>query len=311
LAGWFDWQDTIVGGNQPFLLARDDGFGSALPFFISPNMRDIGEASRLDIDVRTKSNALPRYDGCGGEQCTTEQLEGIDITLGIDCLSLDNLALAFASNISNNISQTTTQAAQRLTALVNCARGPMSLLFEAINIMDGSQLLVFIPKVKFSITKNRRYISDDFGEITLTGRVLHAGPVAAGYSPWWNETTLRCLPPPPPVVYGSSISFSCDSNDSFQFRLVLQINSNDPSGTYSVIDGAGNPLAFNVNFAGSILNPVPHVQGQLGLGYGTTSNYMVNAAGIESDLKFQTWSLLHLETGTIVSTAVVPSCQLS
>jgi hypothetical protein len=189
LCDWQGWQQRDdIGSIEPFLLLGNVGF--------SRDFRDIGEAARLDIDVRTKSNVLPRYDGCGGEQCATEQLEGIDITLGIDCLSEENLALAFAANVQPVVDISESMTIRRLNALVQCARRPMSLLFDAVNAIDGSQTLVFVPKIKFSIIKNRRFISDDFGEITLTGRILHAGAVAAGHSPWWEETTLRCLPPP-------------------------------------------------------------------------------------------------------------------
>lgn len=311
LAGWLDWQNTdLVGNQEPFVLARDDGGGVVLPLAITSAMRDIGEAARLDIDVRTKSNSLQRYDGCGGEQCATEQLEGIDITLGIDCLSIENLALAFAANTSASISQTSTQTAQRLNALVQCARTPMALLFEAINVMDGSMLLVFIPKVKFSIAKNRRFISDDFGEITLTGRVLHAGSVGPGHSPWWDETTVRCLPqsPAPALVFTSSIQLTCQPEGGV-FLFFLSIQSQDPTGTYEVTDAAGETLTFPTLVDGATFNPRAHFQLSTPFYLSSVESiYIAQAAGQESLIAGQTWTLTHLESGTVVSTAVVPLC---
>ena len=177
LCGWKEWQQTSgAGAFEPFILPNPL-LGPFAALQISSAMRDVGEASRLDLDIRTRSERLQRYDCCAGEQCATEQLEGVDITLTIDCVNLDNLKLAFAGQLSELPSIPSPASGlgiSRLAALVKCAREPMALLFEGINAVDGSQVFVFLRKVKFGVAKNRRYLSDDFAEITLTGSLLQA-----------------------------------------------------------------------------------------------------------------------------------------
>lgn len=186
--------------------------------WLSAAWRDVGEASRLDLTVRSKTSSLPRYDGCGGVQCATEKLEGIDINLGLDCLDWANLMLAFAAtatdlpaevpglswgynwgggwgweaDLANTGSLLPHGVPQtRLAMLTRCAREPMSVLFEGKNLIDGSSLWVHVPKVKFQLAQNRSFLSQDFGELQLTGMVLHAGARSTGlpsvFSPYWDE----------------------------------------------------------------------------------------------------------------------------
>jgi hypothetical protein len=95
LAPWDSWQ-------QGWAHASPIVFDAATQApIIAPAFRDVGEANRLDLDVRTKTNALPRYDGQGGEQAATETLEGIDVTLGLDCLNFANLLQALRGQLTN------------------------------------------------------------------------------------------------------------------------------------------------------------------------------------------------------------------
>jgi hypothetical protein len=196
LCDWQAWQGQPNSGTEEPFTAPED-FTFPRPFVLSDAMIDVGEAARLDLDVRTRSSALPRYDGSGGEQCATEQLEGIDLTLSLDCVNYSNLALAFNSQVIQNINSAAGYPTQlQIDALVKPARRPMALIFEGTNAVDGALLLVFIPKVKFAIAKSRRFISDDFADITMTGKVLHYGQGIAGSIPWWRETHNFCFQPP-------------------------------------------------------------------------------------------------------------------
>lgn len=200
LAPWDGWQQAY-GYQYGF------SYGMADPL-LSPAFRDVGEANRLDLDVRTRKHSLQRYDGCGGVQCATEQLDSIELTLGLDCLDWDNLALAFAATRTDLASEVDGQAygfayglnygmdsasvprgtpLTRLAMLTRCARKPMALLFEGTNAVDGTSIWTFVPKVKLHIAASRRFISDDIADLTLTGTVLHAGDRGVGYSPWWDE----------------------------------------------------------------------------------------------------------------------------
>jgi hypothetical protein len=200
LAPWDAWQ-------QAYGYHYGLSYGIADPL-LSDAFRDVGEANRLDLDVRTRKHTLQRYDGCGGTQCATEQLDTIELTLGLDCLDWDNLELAFAATRTDIAVEAAGQAygygygynygvdiaslprgtpMARLAMLTKCARKPMAILFEGRNAVDDTSIWTFIPKVKLHIAPSRRFISDDIAELTLTGTVLHAGERGQGYSPWWDE----------------------------------------------------------------------------------------------------------------------------
>ena len=82
LAPYDAWQAAWPDPHQP---TRWDGSQT----LISPAMRDIGEVSRIDIDVRTTTQSLPLYTGCGGEQCSNEQCSGRCIDEPEPCRSGD------------------------------------------------------------------------------------------------------------------------------------------------------------------------------------------------------------------------------
>jgi hypothetical protein len=219
LAPWDSWQQSWgyhwgqSWGQQADPISFDPSTNTTL---VAPAFRDVGEANRLDIDVRTKTNALPRYDGCGGEQCATEMLDGIDVTLGLDCLSWANIVQAFNGQLTELDFEIPNQqswgydwgsgwganpapvdpltgqalpipqgvAIARMAMFAKCYNKPVALLFEGRNVMTGAGMTVFIPKLKLGMAKRMPLISDDIADLTLTGRVLHAGDRGPGRSPY-------------------------------------------------------------------------------------------------------------------------------
>lgn len=203
LAPWDAWQQSWgYGFGQSFGMADAlQSLGSADSLF-----RDVGEASRLDIDVQTRINTLRRYDGRGGSGAETEQLDKINLVLNLDCLDWDNLALAFAATRTElsdelpgdswgfdygaNFGMQTSSHGLRLARfamLTQLARKPMAVVFDGINAIDGRGVKVFIPKVKLHLAPKRQLITDDMAELSLSGTILHAGDRGEGFSPWWDE----------------------------------------------------------------------------------------------------------------------------
>jgi hypothetical protein len=202
LCNWDAWQPSVVEGEvqtlptegeqQPFSIYYVDNVPVVT---INQVFRDVGEASVLDLNVRTRTDTLPRYDGFGGVDCTTELLEGVDLTLSMDCLSDANLALAFGGSTQSLTSPPQLPSTRNTMRLV--PQKPQAVLFEGVNAVGGATQLFFIPKVKLRLAKNRRFLSDDFGQIAITGEVLSAmlpNAIAPGEGPssligWWQETT--------------------------------------------------------------------------------------------------------------------------
>lgn len=199
LAPWNAWQQGWAYPT-PCFFNSTTGLVETAPAFI-----DIGEANRLDIEIRSKTQTLPRYDGCGGEQCATETLEGVSLSLGLDCLNWSNLSLAlrgalseinteipnqqswgfdWGANWGTNFNPINPLTGQPLplpqgapiaqnAALKACFSQPVALLFQGRNAITGTGLTVFVPKVKLALAKTRPIISDDIAQLSLSGTVLY------------------------------------------------------------------------------------------------------------------------------------------
>lgn len=173
---------------------------------IAPAFRDVGEANRLELNFRTKITAIPRYDGLGGEQSTVERLDGIDAMLGLDCVNVANLLQAFGGVAidmpfqingvdgygydwglnwgANTTSAVPLPSGVPVVQILPDLRQtpPMALLFEGRNAITGTGVLVFIPKLQFSLAKRRVFISDDIAELSLTANVLRTGLYDQAYT---------------------------------------------------------------------------------------------------------------------------------
>ena len=93
---------------------------------------------------------------------------------------------------SLNTTGTNSTPLVRLAMLTQCQREPMAALFEGINAIDGSSVKVYIPKLKLHLANNRRLITDDMAELSLTGTVLHAGLSPTQIAGYYQQIIWFC-----------------------------------------------------------------------------------------------------------------------
>lgn len=144
-----------------------------------------------------------------------------------------------------------------------------------------------------------------------TAKVLDCAGVAVGYGVNQSKCAPPCPcpatcgptaassppPPPPPLQFIGTLSPACSNIDPRpSFRVYWTIAGLSATGDYVVRDAA------NVD----ITPTVPHITGTAdAFDIGTS---FLSISGTEPSLAGQTWSLVHVASGTVLSTAVVPFC---
>jgi hypothetical protein len=122
-----------------------------------------------------------------------------------------------------------------------------------------------------------------------------------------NMLNIGVINAPPTVWPSEAISPSLNLNCyaervAPEFHIANFIHSGCPSGSYAIYDGNRNL----VDLSEAQPNPYQHAQGGAAFGWGAPSS---NFAAIDEALYVgETWTQVHLESGTVVNSVAVPHC---
>ena len=129
----------------------------------------------------------------------------------------------------------------------------------------------------------------------------------------------------PAVVVSSTVIPACVAPAPFNFQFLLfcspdaflppgvveinvEVDANGPVGDYEIRFADGTPLQFGTVMPLGITVPRNSGQFVIETSFGLATSQFPQTAQNELSFEGQTWSLVHVQTGQIVKTAVFPNC---